>query len=186
MDEQSSVLRPDEIILQKIFVIRNQKVILDKDLAGLYGVSTRDLNKAVQRNIKRFPADFMFKLTKEEFANLMFQSGTSSWGGTRKWPYAFTELGIAMLSSVLKSDRAIIVNIQIMRVFTRIRQLLESHAEILRTLEEIQAKDIKQDKQILLIFEYLKQLEEYKTQQQLILERRRIRFKRENETLKKH
>jgi len=110
MDEQSSVLRPDEIILQKIFVIRNQKVILDKDLAGLYGVSTRDLNKAVQRNIKRFPADFMFKLTKEEFANLMFQSGTSSWGGTRKWPYAFTELGIAMLSSVLKSDRAIIVN----------------------------------------------------------------------------
>ena len=182
MDEQSSVLRPDEIILQKIFVIRNQKVILDKDLAGLYGVSTRDLNKAVQRNIKRFPADFMFKLTKEEFANLMFQSGTSSWGGTRKWPYAFTELGIAMLSSVLKSDRAIIVNIQIMRVFTRIRQLLESHAEILRTLEEIQAKDIKQDKQILLIFEYLKQLEEYKTQQQLILECRRIGFKRENET----
>ena len=124
----------------------------------------------------------MFKLTKEEFANLMFQSGTSSWGGTRKWPYAFTELGIAMLSSVLKSDRAIIVNIQILRVFTRIRQLLESHAEILRTLEEIQAKDIKQDKQILLIFEYLKQLEEYKTQQQLILERRRIGFKRENET----
>ena len=163
MDENNSVLMPEEIILQKIYVIRN-------------------LNKAVQRNIKRFPADFMFKLTKEEFDNLMFQSGTSSWGGTRKWPYAFTDLGVAMLSSVLKSDRAIMVNLQIMRVFTRIRRLLESHAEILKTLEEIQTKDIEQDKQILLIFEYLKQLEEEKTQQQLIHERRRIGFKRENET----
>ena len=182
MDENNSVLMPEEIILQKIYVIRNQKVILDKDLAGLYGVSTRNLNKAVQRNIKRFPADFMFKLTKEEFDNLMFQFGTSSWGGTRKWPYAFTELGVAMLSSVLKSDRAIMVNIQIMRVFTRIRRLLESHAEILKTLEEIQAKDIEQDKQILLIFEYLKQLVEYKTQQQILHERRRIGFKRDNET----
>ena len=177
MDENNSVLMPEEIILQKIYVIRNQKVILDKDLAGLYGVSTRNLNKAVQRNIKRFPADFMFKLTKEEFDNLMFQSGTSSWGGTRKWPYAFTELGIAMLSSVLKSDRAIIVNIQIMRVFTRIRQLLESHAEILRTLEEIQAKDIKQDKQILLIFEYLKQFEEAKQQQSEQANRKNIGYK---------
>ena len=180
MDENNSVLMPKEIILRKIYLIRNQKVILDKDLAGLYGVSTRNLNKAVQRNIKRFPADFMFKLTKEEFDNLMFQSGTSSWGGTRKWPYAFTELGVAMLSSVLKSDRAIMVNLQIMRVFTRMRRLLESHAEILKTLEEIQTKDIGQDKQILLIFEYLKQLEEYKTQQQLIYERRRIGFKRDN------
>ena len=172
---------PEDIILRKIYLIRNQKVILDKDLADLYGVSTGNLNKAVQRNIKRFPQDFMFKLTKGEFDNLIFQIGISSWGGTRKWPYAFTELGVAMLSSVLKSDQAILVNLQIMRVFTKMRRLLESHAEILKTLEKIQTKDIEQDKQILLIFEYLKQLEEYKTQQQLIHERRRIGFKRDNE-----
>ena len=182
MDENNSVLMPEDIILRKIYLIRNQKVILDKDLADLYGVSTGNLNKAVQRNIKRFPQDFMFKLTKGEFDNLIFQIGISSWGGTRKWPYAFTELGVAMLSSVLKSDQAILVNLQIMRVFTKMRRLLESHAEILKTLEKIQTKDIEQDKQILLIFEYLKQLEEEKTQQQLIHERRRIGFKRENET----
>jgi len=182
VDENNSVLMPEDIILRKIYLIRNQKVILDKDLADLYGVSTGNLNKAVQRNIKRFPQDFMFKLTKGEFDNLIFQIGISSWGGTRKWPYAFTELGVAMLSSVLKSDQAILVNLQIMRVFTKMRRLLESHAEILKTLEKIQTKDIEQDKQILLIFEYLKQLEEEKTQQQLIHERRRIGFKRENET----
>lgn len=173
---------PEDIILRKIYVIRNQKVILDKDLADLYGVSTGNLNKAVQRNMKRFPADFMFKLTKEEFDNLIFQFGISRWGGTRKWPHAFTELGVAMLSSVLKSDQAIMVNLQIMRVFTRMRRILESHAEILKTLEKIQSKDIEQDKQILLIFEYLKQLEEDKTQQQLIHQRRKIGFKRKDET----
>ncbi len=173
---------PEDMILRKIYVIRNQKVILDKDLADLYGVSTGNLNKAVQRNRKRFPADFMFKLTKEEFDNLIFQFGISSWGGTRKWPNAFTELGVAMLSSVLQSDQAIMVNLQIMRVFTRMRHILESHTEILKTLEKIQSKDIEQDKQILLIFEYLKQLEEDKTQQQLIQQRRKIGFKRENET----
>ena len=182
MEENNLVLMPEDMILRKIYVIRNQKVILDKDLADLYGVSTGNLNKAVQRNRKRFPADFMFKLTKEEFDNLIFQFGISSWGGTRKWPNAFTELGVAMLSSVLKSDQAIMVNMQIMRVFTRMRHILESHTEILKTLEKIQSKDIEQDKQILLIFEYLKQLEEDKTQQQLIQQRRKIGFKRENET----
>ncbi|MEI6884552.1 MAG: ORF6N domain-containing protein [Bacteroidota bacterium] len=182
MEENNLVLMPEDMILRKIYVIRNQKVILDKDLADLYGVSTGNLNKAVQRNRKRFPADFMFKLTKEEFDNLIFQFGISSWGGTRKWPNAFTELGVAMLSSVLQSDQAIMVNLQIMRVFTRMRHILESHTEILKTLEKIQSKDIEQDKQILLIFEYLKQLEEDKTQQQLIQQRRKIGFKRENET----
>jgi hypothetical protein len=91
---------PDEIIINKIYLIRGVKVMLDKDLAELYGVTTRDLNKAVHRNLKRFPDDFMYQLTKEEFSNLMFQFGTSSWGGTRKLPNAFTEQGVAMLSSV--------------------------------------------------------------------------------------
>lgn len=95
-----------EIIAAKILEIRDKKVILDRDLASLYGVSTRDLNKAVKRNSERFPADFMLQLTKEEAVNLMFQFGTSSWGGTRKLPYVFSEQGVAMLSSVLHSKRA--------------------------------------------------------------------------------
>ncbi|MCX6252014.1 MAG: ORF6N domain-containing protein [Bacteroidetes bacterium] len=151
---------PDERIISKIYRIRGHKVMLDSDLALLYGVTTSNLNKAVQRNSKRFPEDFMFQLTKQEFETLMFQFGTSSWGGRRKLSYVFTELGVAMLSSVLRSDRAVMVNIQIMRVFAKIRHLLESHQDILKTLEEIQKKDIEQDQQILLIFEYLKQFEQ--------------------------
>ncbi len=99
-------LIPQEIIEHKIFLIRGHKVMLDKELAILYGIGTRDLNKAVTRNLDRFPADFMFQLSKEESKNLMFQTGTSSWGGTRKTPRVFTEHGILMLSSVLKSKRA--------------------------------------------------------------------------------
>jgi hypothetical protein len=103
---------PQEIIETKIFLIRGKKVMLDRDLAQLYGVTTSNLNKAVRRNIERFPEDFMFQLSKEEFENLIFHFGTSSWGGTRKLPFAFTENGVAMLSSVLNSKRAVQVNIQ--------------------------------------------------------------------------
>jgi hypothetical protein len=103
MDE---MIIPDEIIMKKIYLIRGMKVMLDKDLAELYGVNTRNLNKAVNRNIKRFPDDFMVRLTKEEFDNLMFQIGTSSWGGTRKLPSAFTEQGVAMLS-IIEQDQQI-------------------------------------------------------------------------------
>ncbi|MCK9421789.1 MAG: ORF6N domain-containing protein [Bacteroidales bacterium] len=173
---------PDEVVMSKIYLIRAQKMMLDADLAVLYGVSTGNLNKAVQRNIRRFPDDFMFQLTKKEFDDLIFQSGISSWGGTRKLPYAFTEQGVAMLSSVLHSDRAIMVNIQIVRVFTRMRQLLETHTEILRKLDQLQKKDIEQDQQILLIFEYLKQLEQAKQQQEDLSNRGRIGFKRDDET----
>jgi hypothetical protein len=109
-------------INSKIYEVRGMKVMLDSDLAKLYQVETRDLNKAVFRNIKRFPLDFMFELTKEEFENLMFQNGTSSWGGRRKLPKVFTEQGIAMLSSVLRSDIAIEVNISIMRTFVALRK----------------------------------------------------------------
>ena len=113
-------------IRSRIHTIRGKQVMLDKDLAELYGVHTRDLNKAVKRNIERFPDDFMFQLTKEEMSNLMFQFGTSSWGGTRKLPFAFTEQGVAMLSGVLRSPIAVEVNIRIMRTFVAVRQYLVS------------------------------------------------------------
>lgn len=111
-----------EIIQSKIYEVRGVRVMLDKDLAELYQVTTGNLNKAVKRNIKRFPPDFMFQLTKEEWDDLIFQNGTSSWGGTRKLPFAFTEQGLAMLSGILNSDIAIYVNIAIMRAFVIIRQ----------------------------------------------------------------
>src|SRR3972149_4807704 len=111
-------------IEQAIFLIRGQKVMLDVDLAKLYGVTTFNLNKAVKRNLDRFPEDFMFQLNYQEVRNLIFQFGISSWGGTRKLPRAFTEQGVAMLSSVLKSKRAIQVNIQIMRAFIKLKEML--------------------------------------------------------------
>lgn len=135
-----------EIIQNKIYEVRGVRVMLDKDLAELYQVTTGNLNKAVKRNIKRFPPDFMFQLTKEEWDNLIFQNGTSSWGGTRKLPFAFTEQGLAMLSGILNSDIAIYVNIAIMRAFVAIRQGLpavNSHQELedlkhrIKALEEI-------------------------------------------------
>ena len=156
--------------------------MLDADLAALYGVNTGNLNKAVRRNLKRFPDDFMFQLTKQEFDDLIFQSGRSSWGGTRKLPYAFTELGVAMLSSVLNSEQAIRVNIRIVRIFAKMRYLLQTHSEILRKLEEIQNKEIEQDRKILIIFEYLKQLEQERQQQEDLADRRMIGFKRDEET----
>ena len=125
-----------EIIAGKILLIRGQKVMLDRDLAELYGVTTGNLNKAVNRNIERFPEDFMFQLSKEEFKNLIFQFGTSRWGGTRKHPSVFTEHGILMLSSVLNSARAIRVNIQIMWAFVRVREYLATHKDVLRKLDE--------------------------------------------------
>jgi len=181
MGETNAQVVPEEVIMSKIYLIRDQKVMLDADLAVLYGVSTGNFNKAIQRNIRRFPDDFMFHLTKQEFDNLIFQIGISSWGGTRKLPYAFTEQGVAMLSSVLHSDRAILVNIQIVRVFTRMHQLLETHKEMLLKLEQLQKKDIEQDQQILLIFEYLKQLEQVKQEELEFKDRKRIGFKQSNE-----
>ncbi len=112
--------------------------MLDKDLAKLYDVTTGNLNKAVKRNIKRFPEDFMFQMAEPDFENLIFQKGTSSWGGTRKLPYAFTEQGVAMLSSVLNSDRAIEVNIRIIRIFTRLREIVLTHKDVLLKLEKIE------------------------------------------------
>lgn len=123
-----------QIIQNRIYEIRGYKVILDKDLAELYEVTTSNLNKAVKRNLDRFPEDFMFQLNNKEF-DLIFQNGTSSWGGTRKLPYAFTEHGIAMLAGLLNSQKAISVNIQIVRAFIMLRQYALGYAELNQKLE---------------------------------------------------
>jgi len=137
-------------------LIRGQKVILDRDLAILYRVSIANLNKAVSRNLDRFPEDFMLQLTDEEFTNLIFHFGTSSWGGTRKLPRAFTEQGVAMLSSVLRSKpRAVSVNIEIMRAFVRLRQMLSTHANLERRLNELEKK---YDAQFKVVFDVIRQL----------------------------
>lgn len=138
-----------EIIQNRIYKIRGYKVILDKDLAEQYEVTTSNLNKAVKRNLDRFPEDFMFQLNNKEF-DLIFQNGTSSWGGTRKSPYAFTEHGIAMLAGLLNSQKAISVNIQIVRAFVMLRQYALGYAELNQKLENfmletnLQSNDIYQ------------------------------------------
>ncbi len=146
---------PVERITTKIYLIRNIKVMLDRDLAELYEVETRVLKQAVRRNIKRFPKDFMFELTYQELRNLRSQFVMSSWGGVRRPPMAFTEQGVAMLSSVLKSDRAIQVNIQIMRAFTQLRQMLSTHKDLQRKIEEMESK---YDERFRIVFEAIKQL----------------------------
>lgn len=160
--KETQLMIPDEVIMSKIYLIRGKKVMLDRDLAELYEVETKQLKRAVRRNIGRFPEDFMFELTNEEFSNLRSQFGTSSWGGARYLPMAFTEHGVIMLASVLNSERAIQVNIQIVRIFTRMREMLASHKEILQKLEKIESKLTEHDNQIMVIFEYLKQLEQAK------------------------
>ncbi|MCX5696632.1 MAG: ORF6N domain-containing protein [Candidatus Omnitrophica bacterium] len=144
-----------EVIATKILLIRGKRVILDRDLAKLYEVDTRQLTRQVKRNGERFPEDFMFQLTKDELKNLMCQIGTSSWGGTRKLPYVFTEQGVAMLSGVLHSRRAIQVNIQIMRVFIQLKRMLLTNVDIRRKIE---AMEKKYDKQFLIVFEAIKKL----------------------------
>jgi phage regulator Rha-like protein len=146
---------PVGIIENMIYVIRGYKVMLDCDLASLYGVEVKQLKRAVRRNIKRFPDDFMFQLTKEEFTNLRFQFETSRWGGIRYLPFVFTEQGVAMLSSVLNSKRAIQVNIAIMRTFIKLRQMISTHKEMRRKIEEMEAK---YDKQFKVVFTALKEL----------------------------
>ena len=148
---KSSSLVPQERIEGKILLLRGKKVMLDRDLAELYGVETKAFNRSVKRNSNRFPEDFMFQLTKEEFENLRFHFGASSWGGRRYLPFAFTQEGVAMLSGVLHSDRAIEVNIQIMRAFVRLREVLAEHADLKKKIEE-------HDHQIQFIFKTLKQL----------------------------
>ena len=149
----------EEIPLRKIdgmiHVIRGKQVIFDTDLAGLYEVETKALNRAVKRNIDRFPKDFMFQLTENEFESLRCQNGTSRWGGRRYSPYVFTEQGVAMLSGVLKSKRAVIVNIEIMRAFVRYRKMLVSVEELARKVESLEQK---YDSQFAVVFRAIRQL----------------------------
>ena len=150
-----TTLVPVERIASKIYLIRDVKVMLDRDLAELYGVETKRLKEQVRRNIERFPGDFMFALTKEELKNLRSQFATSSWGGARYSPMAFSEHGVLMLSSVLKSERAVQVNIQIMRTFTKLRGALLDNKELRKELEEL--KQITEER-FQIVFETLDQL----------------------------
>jgi len=154
---------PDEIISNQIYLIRNQKVMLDRDLAKLYDVETKVLKQAVKRNIDRFPEDFMFELKKQEDDSLRSQFVTLKRGEHSKYlPMAFTEQGVAMLSSVLKSQRAIMVNIQIIRLFTRLRKLLSDTTELRLDIEQIKKKLNNQSSNIELVFKYLDELIEKK------------------------
>jgi hypothetical protein len=168
------LLLPAERIEKSILLIRDQKVLLDADLADLYGVATKVLVQAVKRNIKRFPEDFMFQLSKKELEQWRSQIVTSNPAakmGLRRRPFAFTEQGVAMLSSVLRSERAIDVNIEIMRAFVRLRQILSSHADLARKLDEIEKK---YDRQFKVVFDAIRQLMMPLTEPQ---KKRRIGFR---------
>ncbi len=147
-----------EIITTKILEARGKKVMLDKDLAVLYGVSTKVLLQAVKRNTARFPDDFMYQLTRQEIANLRSQIVTSSWGGRRYLPYVFTQEGVAMLSSILNSERAIKVNIQIMRAFVKLKELLLTHKDLAIKIGALEKKYADHDEKIQKIFEAIRQL----------------------------
>jgi hypothetical protein len=149
---------PVERIASRIYLIRGEKVMLDADLAELYGVETRTLVQAIKRNIDRFPPDFMFQLSEKEHQNLRSQIVISSWGGRRYLPFVFTEQGVAMLSSVPKSDRAIHVNIAIMRAFVNLREVLATHKELALRLEELEKKFRKHDSRIREVFQALRAL----------------------------
>ncbi len=149
---------PLEKIENKIYLIRSQKVMIDSDLAELYGVETKNLNRAVKRNKERFPGDFMFQLSKEEFENLRFHFGTSSSGGRRYKPYLFTEQGVSMLSSVLKSKKAVSINIAIMRVFVKIRRMAGSYKDLARKIERLEKSQEMQGKRFGEIFKILDNL----------------------------
>jgi len=162
--KESTSLVPVEIIQNKIYLIRGQKVMFDRDLAELYGVTTGNLNKTVRRNLERFPEDFMFQLTQRENDSLVFQFGrpNEGRGGSRYLSCVFTEQGVAMLSSVLKSKSAVQVNIQIMRVFTKLREVMATHKDLARKIEDLernfQEKFQEHDKKIILIFNAIKEL----------------------------
>jgi hypothetical protein len=170
---------PDEIVMNQIYYVRGQKVMIDRDLAVLYNVETRILKQAVRRNITRFPDDFMFEMTKEEFQNWRSQIviSNSDLMGLRFMPFCFTEQGVAMLSSVLNSERAINVNIQIIRIFTRIRHMFMDNTELRLEIEKIKSKLDNQDKNMEVVFRYLDELIENKEDPK---PRKRIGFKSED------
>lgn len=176
-ENQMDITVLDEAVINNIYLIRGQKIMLDSDLAKLYQVETKVLKQAVKRNLGRFPVDFMFEMTASEFQLLRSQFVTSKMeqrGGTRYLPYCFTEPGVAMLSSILNSERAILVNIQIIRTFIRLRQALTDNTDLRLDIEKIKSKLDNQDKNIELVFQYLDELIEHKSHSK---ERKRIGYK---------
>ena len=178
MKKQYLPTLPDEAIINKIYLIRDQKVMIDRDLAILYGVETKRLKEAVRRNIQRFPGDFMFELTNDEFRywRTQFATSRSDMIGLRYTPFCFTEQGVTMLSCVLNSQRAIDTNIRIIRVFTKMREMVMAHKDILLKLEQFEKQVVKNSDDIQLIFETLKQLLTRPQES-----RRQIGFKRSND-----
>ena len=176
---KKSILLADEVIMNKIYMVRGQKVMIDRDLAELYGVETKVLKQAVRRNTDRFPDDFMFEMSKKEFENWRSQFVTSNNGskmGLRYAPFCFTEQGVTMLSCILNSARAITINIQIIRIFTKLREMIITHKDILLKLEQLENKVTGHDENIQMIFEAIKQL--LNPPKEL---RRRIGFRRNEE-----
>ncbi len=171
----------EAVVLSKIYIIRDRKVMLDADLAELYGVKTQQLNQQVRRNPVRFPEDFMFELTREEFDELRKGPRGGSWGGRRKLPLAFTEHGVLMLSSVLRSEKAVEVNIQIVRIFTRMRELLLHHQGLVLKVERIERELHEQAEDIETIYGYVTKLIE-EPEEAPEPERRQIGYKRSNES----
>ncbi len=155
---KSISLVPQERIESKILLIRGKKVMIDRNLAELYGVETKHLIRQVRRNLDRFPSDFLLTITQQEVANLRYHFGTSSWGGRRYQVLAFTEHGILMLSSILNSPRAIQVNIQIMRTFTKLRELMISHKELAVKIEDLEKKFKEHDQNFVVVFQAIKEL----------------------------
>jgi phage regulator Rha-like protein len=179
MNENNHLMIPDETIISKIYLIRGMKVMLDRDLAALYEVETKRLKEAVRRNITRFPDDFMFELTEDEFKKWreQFVKSEPDKMGLRYAPFAFTEHGVLMLASVLNSERAIQVNIQVVRIFNRMREMLLTHKDVLLEMEKIKQQLSDHDNKILVVFEYLKQFEQAKQQEIDQENRPRIGFK---------
>lgn len=155
---ENKIMIPEEVIMSKIFIIRGQKVMIDKDLSVLYEVETKVLKQAVKRNLDIFPDHFMFELTEEEFHNLRSQTVTSSWGGQRYLPYVFTEHGVLQLANILRSKRARQMSIRIIEVFVKMREMLVDTLNIKLDIEAIKKKLTNQDKSIELVFSYLDEL----------------------------
>ncbi|MES2131567.1 MAG: ORF6N domain-containing protein [Bacteroidota bacterium] len=172
---ENSIIIVDEVVMNKIYIVRGQKVMLDRDLAELYQIETKHLKRQVKRNIERFPDDFMIELTQEEVKASRYQFGTLKQGENIKYlPYAFTEQGVAMLSSVLNSTKAIQVNIQIIRIFTRIRQMLIDNTEIRLAIEKLEKKTDNNTKNIEVVFQYMDELTDKK---ELVKPRKQIGYK---------
>jgi len=182
-ETENKIMIPEEVIMSKIYFIRGQKVMIDRDLAEFYGVETKVLKQSIKRNIERFPEDFMFEMTKEEFENWrsQFVTSKSDMKGLRYAPFCFTNIGVPQLSTVLKSKKAIMINLQIMRVFNKMMVMLSTHKEILQKLEQLQKNDIEHDEKIMLIFEYIKQFEAVKQEELEYKNRKPIGFKKPTE-----